>query len=184
LQAAHRCLRGQFTPSEVAALLRHWGLPAPDPVRLALAGAADEPPIQLDPADGVAWLEGCRYLRNQLLPDSDVMSMASALELRLPFVDATLQRQLSPIIPSLRLAPGKALLQASVPELPEWFKNRPKQGFRFPFQLWLDDPASPLNLQVPSTPAGLDLSPWYRRWNLMVLETWLRDHLAIDLQHP
>jgi asparagine synthase (glutamine-hydrolysing) len=184
LQAAHRCLRGQFTPSEVVALLRHWGLPAPDPVRLALVGAADEPPIQLNQADGVAWLEGCRYLRNQLLPDSDVMSMASALELRLPFVDATLQRQLSPIIPSLRLAPGKALLQASVPELPEWFKNRPKQGFRFPFQLWLDDPASPLNLQVPSTPAGLDLRPWYRRWNLMVLETWLRDHLAIDLQHP
>jgi asparagine synthase (glutamine-hydrolysing) len=138
----------------------------------------------VDPADGVAWLEGCRYLRNQLLPDSDTMAMASALELRLPFVDATLQSRLAPIAPSLRLARGKALLQASVPELPGWFTQRPKQGFRFPFQLWLDDPASPLDLRVPSTPKGLDLGPWYRRWSLMVLASWLRDHLAIDLPRP
>jgi asparagine synthase (glutamine-hydrolysing) len=132
----------------------------------------------------VAWLEGCRYLRNQLLPDSDVMAMATALELRLPYVDATLQRRLATVGPELRLASGKALLQASVPELPEWFTNRPKQGFRFPFQLWLDDPDSELDLRLPSTPAGLDLQPWYRRWNLMVLGIWLRDHLAIDLHQP
>jgi asparagine synthase (glutamine-hydrolysing) len=138
----------------------------------------------LDPAEGVAWLEGSRYLRNQLLPDSDAMAMSTALELRIPYVDATLQEQIAPIVPSLRLAPGKALLQASIPELPTWFTNRPKQGFRFPFQLWLDDPKSPLALRVPSTPTGLDLQPWYRRWNLMVLETWLRHHLAIDLPHP
>ena len=182
LQAAHRCLRGQFTTPEVEALMRHWGLPAPQGF---LARASDDaPPDGLDPTEGVAWLEGSRYLRNQLLPDSDAMAMATALELRLPYVDATLQGQLAPIIPSVRLAPAKALLQASVPELPAWFTNRPKQGFRFPFQLWLDDPQSPLALRVPSTPAGLDLRPWYRRWNLMVLESWLRHHLAIDLPHP
>jgi len=107
--------------------------------------------------------------------------MAHALELRLPYVDATLQRRLAAVAPQLRLASGKALLQASVPELPAWFTDRPKQGFRFPFQLWLDDPESGLDLRLPSTPAGLDLQPWYRRWNLMVLATWLRDHLAIDL---
>jgi len=182
LQAAHRCLRGQFTTPEVGALMRHWGLPIPRSL-LARAGN-EEPPDGLDPTDGVAWLEGCRYLRNQLLPDSDGMAMATALELRLPYVDATLQGQLAPIVPSIRLAPGKALLQASLPELPGWFTNRPKQGFRFPFQLWLDDPQSPLALRVPSTPAGLDLRPWYRRWNLMVLESWLRYHLAIDLPLP
>ena len=71
LQAAHRCLRGQFTPPEVRRLLDHWGLAsAPD---RSLAGA-DEPPAGLADADAVAWLEGRRYLRNQLLPDSDVMS--------------------------------------------------------------------------------------------------------------
>jgi asparagine synthase (glutamine-hydrolysing) len=182
LQAAHRCLRGQFTPPEVARLLRHWGLASPAGPTLAAAAAAEEPPAGLAEADAVAWLEGCRYLRNQLLPDSDVMAMAHALELRIPFVDATLQRRLAVVAPELRLASGKALLQASVPELPSWFLNRPKQGFRFPFQLWLDDPSSGLDLGVPSTPDGLDLRPWYRRWNLMVLASWLRTHLEIELQ--
>ena len=58
------------------------------------------------------------------------------------------------------------------------------QGFRFPFQLWLDATDSGLQLQIPSTPAGLDLRPWYRRWNLMVLQHWLHHHLAIDLPNP
>jgi asparagine synthase (glutamine-hydrolysing) len=162
--------------------MRHWGLPSPQGISIEAGGEA--PPDGLDLAESVAWLEGSRYLRNQLLPDSDVMAMATALELRLPYVDATLQGQIAPIVPSLRLASGKALLQASIHELPAWFTNRPKQGFRFPFQLWLDDPQSPLALRVPSTPAGLDLRPWYRRWNLMVLESWLRHHLAIDLPQP
>lgn len=184
LQAAHRCLRGLFTPAEVTALLRHWGLPCPSGAAMAEAAAGEEPPAQLDEADAVAWLEGCRYLRNQLLPDSDVMAMRHALELRLPYVDATLQQRLAPLPAELRLAAGKALLRESVPELPGWFTDRPKQGFRFPFQLWLDDPASGLDLRVPSTPGGLDLSPWYRRWSLMVLAAWLRTHLEIELLPP
>jgi asparagine synthase (glutamine-hydrolysing) len=73
------------------------------------------------------------------------------------------------------------MLQAAVPELPAWFSQRPKQGFRFPFQLWLDDPASGLDLRLPDLPPGLDLRPWYRRWNLMVLEHWLRVHLGMEL---
>jgi asparagine synthase (glutamine-hydrolysing) len=68
-----------------------------------------------------------------------------------------------------------------MPELPDWFLHRPKQGFRFPFQLWLDDPASPLALRLPATPQGLDLTPWYRRWSLMVLQQWLEVHLGISL---
>lgn len=174
---AYRCVRSLFTALEVNQLLTHWGL---KPGNAGTGMALQEPPPGSD-LDAVAWLEGTRYLRNQLLPDSDVMAMAAALELRLPFVDARLQNALAPIPASMRLAPGKALLQQAVPELPEWFKQRPKQGFRFPFQLWLDDPASRLTLRLPGTPAGLDLAPWYRRWSLMVLEQWLRQHLAIEL---
>jgi hypothetical protein len=46
------------------------------------------------PVDGwhaVHHLETALYLRNQLLRDSDWASMASSLELRVPFVDAWLQ---------------------------------------------------------------------------------------------
>ncbi|MEI6031830.1 MAG: asparagine synthase (glutamine-hydrolyzing) [Synechococcaceae cyanobacterium ELA739] len=175
--AAHRCFRGLFAPSEIASLLRHWGLD----------GAHVAPPIKSEPAglqaaDTVAWLEGTTYLRNQLLPDSDVMAMASGLELRLPLVDASLQRRLSPLPSELRLAAGKPLLAKAVPELPGWFLDRPKQGFRFPFQLWLDDPTTPLPLHLPCTPANLDLRPWYRRWALMVLQHWLQEHLNLSLE--
>jgi asparagine synthase (glutamine-hydrolysing) len=175
--SAHRCFRGLFAPTEISSLFQHWGL---DGANVSLPITTE--PAGLQAADAVAWLEGTTYLRNQLLPDSDVMAMASGLELRLPLVDVSLQRQLSPLPAALRLAPGKELLARAVPELPSWFLNRPKQGFRFPFQLWLDDPAAPLPLLLPSTPPALDLRPWYRRWALMVLQHWLQEHLSLSLE--
>jgi len=175
LAASYSSYRGLFTPHEIAALLRHWGL---DPEPLA---PEQNPPSHLHPLDQVAWLEGSRYLRQQLLPDADAMTMAHGLELRVPFVDAHLQQTLAVIPASQRLASGKALLAASVPELPAWFRERPKQGFRFPFQLWLDDPSQPLPLELPPVPPGIDLHPWYRRWSLMVLQQWLHTHLNLSL---
>ncbi|MCP9837702.1 asparagine synthase (glutamine-hydrolyzing) [Cyanobium sp. N.Huapi 1H5] len=184
LGEAYGCFRGLFSPAETERLLAHWGLGA-DPAVPAVAhggsGGGRGSGAVPGGREGVAWLEGTRYLRNQLLPDSDVMAMAAGLELRLPLVDAQLQRRLAPIPAALRLAEGKQLLARSVPELPDWFLNRPKQGFRFPFQLWLDDPASPLALRLPSTPRGIDLAPWYRRWSLMVLQHWLEAHLGLSL---
>ncbi|MEB3199697.1 MAG: asparagine synthase (glutamine-hydrolyzing) [Synechococcaceae cyanobacterium] len=180
LNAAYRCFRGHFAPAEIAALLQRWGLA--DGQALAAAQADGlEPPAGLEPREAVAWLEGRHYLRQQLLPDSDVLAMAAGLELRLPLVDAHLQRRLAVIPARWRLAGGKALLRQAVPELPEWYLRRPKQGFRFPFQQWLDDPDQPLELRLPPTPAGLDLGPWYRRWSLMVLQHWLRRQIGIDL---
>ncbi|MEA5410312.1 asparagine synthase-related protein, partial [Synechococcus sp. BA-120 BA3] len=179
LAEAYGCFRGLFSPAETGRLLAHWGFrPEPAAIGAATGSGGGEPP---GGREGVAWLEGTRYLRNQLLPDSDGMAMAAGLELRLPLVDAQLQRRLAPIPAALRLAEGKQLLARSVPELPDWFLNRPKQGFRFPFQLWLDDPASPLALRLPSTPRGIDLTPWYRRWSLMVLQHWLEVHLGLSL---
>ncbi len=178
LGRAYGCFRGLFSPTETDRLLAHWGLSASPGTPGAGEAAEGEAPAG---TEGVAWLEGTRYLRNQLLPDSDVMAMAAGLELRLPLVDAQLQRRLAPIPAALRLAQGKQLLASSVPELPDWFLNRPKQGFRFPFQLWLDDPASPLALRLPATPRGIDLAPWYRRWSLMVLQHWMEVHLGVSL---
>lgn len=175
LAAAYSSYRGLFTPREIAALQRHWGL---DPEPLA---PEQNPPSHLHALDQVAWLEGSRYLRQQLLPDADAMTMAHGLELRVPFVDAQLQQTLAVIPAPQRLASGKALLAAAVPELPAWFSERPKQGFRFPFQLWLDDPSQPLPLELPPVPPGIDLHPWYRRWSLMVLQQWLQTHLNLSL---
>lgn len=175
LAAAYSCYRGLFSPREIATLLRHWGLD-PEPLASDL-----NPPSHLHALDQVAWLEGSRYLRQQLLPDADAMTMAHGLELRVPFVDAQLQQTLAVIPAAQRLASGKALLAAAVPELPAWFSKRPKQGFRFPFQLWLNGPSEPLPMQMPAVPPGIDLHPWYRRWSLMVLQQWIATHLHKDL---
>lgn len=179
LARAYRAQRGFFSPREVNQLLRHWG-DAEATWRFAAEELA-EPPAALQGREAVAWLEGSRYLRNQLLPDSDVMAMAAGLELRLPLVDATLQSRLAAIPAQFRLLPEKGLLRQAVPELPGWFTDRPKQGFRFPFQLWLDTPGNGLASQLPPVPPGLDLRPWYRRWTLMVLDHWLRQWLGITL---
>ena len=177
--AAHLCQRGLFAPIEVQLLLRHWQLEAADP-------AEDTTSISFPSlADEIAWLESRRYMGQQLLRDSDVFSMAHGLELRLPLVDAQLLEELTPIPAAQRLASGKQLLQQAVPEILERLPLEAKRGFSFPFQRWFEQPDSPMRpgavLPMPSTPNGMDLSPWARRWSLIVLRHWLDSHVGLEL---
>ena len=57
-------------------------------------------------------------------------------------------------------------------ELPEWVVNRPKKGFHFPFESWMDDEFGDYfhNLNIPD---NIPLKPWYRRWSLAILKYWL-----------
>ncbi len=123
------------------------------------------------PEDEVSFLELSCYMRNQLLRDSDVMSMNWGLELRVPFVDRTLLERVSSIPSNIRLAPGKKLLIQAVPELPDWVFNRRKQGFAFPFQQWMLGEWQEYfyNINVPN---HISLDHWYRRWCLVVLQHW------------
>ena len=184
--AAHACLRGLFAPAEVARLLEAWGLPqSPAP---AWSSSHPDPGSNPFPelGDAVAWLETSRYMGQQLLRDSDSYSMAHGLELRLPFVDARLFRAIASIPALFRLASGKRLLQNAVPELQQALPKQAKRGFSFPFQPWFDRSDSPLRPgsaahPLPSVPDGLDLSPWARRWGLLVLRHWLQQHLDLEL---
>lgn len=196
---AHRTLRGLFTAQEVEAIFRHWGLPPAAPHAALHAAAHGEPLAGLedaDPqpgterfpqlADAIAWLESTAYMGQQLLRDSDTYSMAHGLELRIPFVDAELFRALAPLPAASRLAAGKRLLQEAVPEVHQAVPPEAKKAFAFPFNVWFDQPDAPLRpgsaaYPLPPLPADLDLSPWARRWGLMVLRHWLREHLQIEM---
>ena len=166
--AAHQSLRGIFSNTEALALTNKYGLSAPKKLK------TDE--IEANSIlDSISNLEITTYMRNQLLRDSDVMSMAWGLELRVPFVDFKLVQTLAKIPASIRLRQGKKLLIESVPEIPQWVIDRPKQGFRFPFDQWYSDSWSEQNLSI-TPPSWIHLTPWYRRWSLVVLDGWIKRH--------
>jgi len=166
--AAHQSLRGIYSNTEALALTEKYGL---SPLNTINAEEIETNSL----LDTISKLELTTYMRNQLLRDSDVMSMAWSLELRVPFVDFKLVQTLAKIPASIRLKQGKKLLTESVPEIPQWVIDRPKQGFSFPFDQWFSDSWSEQNLSI-TPPSWIHLTPWYRRWSLVVLDGWIKRH--------
>jgi asparagine synthase (glutamine-hydrolysing) len=87
----------------------------------------------------VAALELAWYMRNQLLRDADWAGMAHSLEVRVPYVDAFLFREMAPWLAS-GAAPEKADAVAVAREpLPREVAERPKTGFAVPVRDWITD---------------------------------------------
>jgi asparagine synthase (glutamine-hydrolysing) len=170
MPAAYWAMRGTFTPAEVERLAAVYLGELPQTPEIY--GSSGDVPAQPTPADEVSYLELTRYMRNQLLRDSDVMSMAWGLELRVPFVDRPLFEVLARIPAAVRLRAGKKLLLEAVREVPEWVWNRPKQGFVFPFAAWMMEERQDMFARLDlASPVGLQT--WYRRWCLFALESFL-----------
>jgi asparagine synthase (glutamine-hydrolysing) len=167
--AAYWAMRGIFTPKEVNLLLRRYGCPRVS----GQAAIALHVPPQPTLEDEVSYLEMTRYMRNQLLRDSDVMSMAWSLELRVPFVDSRLIESIQRIPAALRLAKGKRILLDAVPEIPQWVRERPKQGFTFPFRDWISREWQDVFRRIERT-TPVRLKSWYRTWCLFALENFLQ----------
>jgi asparagine synthase (glutamine-hydrolysing) len=169
--AAYWAMRSFFTPAEVRRLVEYYtGLDCDRSDRELLSGTV---PAQPTPQDIVGYLETTRYMRNQLLRDSDVMSMAHGLELRVPLVDRALVDQVGRIPAAIRYGPGKRLLLDAVPEIPAWVASQPKRGFRFPFDRWIGSEWSDQFWQLEQT-SPVRLGNWYRRWTLFTLERCLQ----------
>lgn len=166
--AAYRSFRGIFSNGEATQIAAQF---LPDRRLCRELDNTDETSDFPSIADEVSLLEISQYMRNQLLRDSDVMSMAWGLELRVPFVDQLFVQTIASIPSSIRLSRGKQLLIEAVPELPTWVVNRPKQGFFFPFQDWLEGEWSNYLPQV-DCPKNISLHAWYRRWSLAILQNW------------
>lgn len=169
LANAYQTYRGIFTHREAAALTAGYLGEGVTPLAL---------PPQLDhdldptPADGVSRLELTHYVRNQLLRDGDVMSMASGLELRTPFLDAGVVDAVTRLPASIRLQPGKALLRRAVPELPPWIAGQPKRCFQFPFARWVDGEwQDAFTVRAHAHPAPAET--WYRQWCVFSMESWM-----------
>ncbi len=137
------------------------------------------------------------YLQAMLLPDSDTFSMASSVELRVPFVDPYVFSATSEITCGPNKMSGKAVIGAALsdPYL-EDLAARPKRGFSLPMEAWLTGPLAPLVAVAaePGAPvwsvidravavrAGLLSSRprrrWAETWAFTVLNAWLETWAA------
>jgi len=78
------------------------------------------------------------YMQNTLLRDTDQMSMASSLEVRVPFLDHKLVEYVYNVSDKFKYPhTQKKLLIDSLNILPDEVVNRPKMGFLLPWDVWL-----------------------------------------------
>ena len=94
----------------------------------------------LDAFNKACNLESNLYMQNQLLKDSDYMSMWHGIEVRVPFLDKELIElayQINAGIKAFRGQKKYLLIHALGDKLPREIWDRPKMGFTFPFESWL-----------------------------------------------
>jgi len=155
---------------------------------------------KLQPVAGVSWLEMRTYMASTLLRDTDAVSMAQSLEVRVPLLDTPVVEFVGSLPDDARRRPGaqKALLVEALGDLlpPEILAQR-KRTFTLPWEEWLRgplrarmeasfaDPAPPLAAYL--RPGGVrsvwtdflaEKTTWSRPWSLYVLNEWCRRHLA------
>jgi asparagine synthase (glutamine-hydrolysing) len=132
---AYLLKRGLYLPQELPSLLGHEA--AEEGLRRLAIETRIAGAIEPDPQTAygrVATLEAAMYMRNQLLRDTDWASMAHSVEVRTPLVDASLLRQLAPLL----LARGSECKQGLAAVLPRWLREQPKRGFFVPLAEWAD----------------------------------------------
>ena len=148
----------------------------------------------------VSYAESRAYMHDVLLRDVDQMSMAHALEVRVPLLDHRLASYVV-ALPDRWKVNGrgqKPLLTRSLKRpLPQEIARAPKRGFALPFETWLGGPLRPFcerhlgergldgrGLFKPGEARRLwtrylDRAPgvtWSRVWTLVAFNAWLEHH--------
>lgn len=131
-------IRGLFIPKEVAKIL---DIPEKevnsvlDKFRFQISNLSISNTI-----DWLSYMEISFYLQNQLLKDTDFMSMYHSVETRVPFLDHVLVDYIASVNPSMKIdgnIPKPLLIKSLQNMLPNEVVFRKKQGFTFPFDAWI-----------------------------------------------
>ena len=138
------------------------------------------------------------YVTSRLLRDTDAMSMAHSIEVRVPLLDDNLVEHVISL-PSLSKSPlgypKRLLIESTRDLLPDFVLNRRKQGFQLPMEVWmrneLEDVVKDVFSQDSIKQRGLFneremsklLSMFEQNqvtydviWKFVTLELWLREH--------
>lgn len=152
-----------------------------------------------DPVNRASAFELQTYMLSTLLRDTDQMSMAHALEVRVPLIDHKLVEFLFTLPGRCKLETGqpKPLLTRPLKDLlPSECVHRPKMGFELPFKTWLMESlheeirksfceGTSRDEAWPFDPSGLrELNDqflggrisWSRVWSIFILRQWMKRH--------
>lgn len=170
----------------------------PDAVAVDVRSQLDHTDDQhLGTLSQVSVAELSTYLPDVLLRDTDQMSMAHALEVRVPFLDPHLTNFVLGIPDAVKYpyTPKKLLTDALGDLLPREVTHRPKMGFTLPWDHWMRDQlrtfcearmkalagrpqfdANGVNALWQRFITGDPAVTWSRVWMLVVLEEWLQSN--------
>ncbi len=183
-------------PQHVKGLLGLKSLPT-DAIKEILATELSDGASQLPELSKVSIAEMSTYMQNVLLRDADQMSMAVALEVRVPFLDYELVEYVLGINDEFKKPhfPKKLLVDSLQGLLPDEIVHRKKMGFVFPWNVWLKKELKPLcekNIQQLAKRDFIEqeylLNAWERfqkgdaqvrwldMWLCTVLESWMNQN--------
>jgi asparagine synthase (glutamine-hydrolysing) len=200
LATMYPVVRQVLSPSQRRELLnkqwqqfdRQW----PDPY-VDLLHTAFQKTARTDLFAQISYAEGRTYMHDVLLRDTDQMSMAHSLEVRVPLLDHKLVEYLMGVPDSYKRPNGtpKPLLVESLSGLlPQDVVHRPKQGFTLPFVHWMrtalrnycEERLHPQRIGSRGIFDAGEISKlwrrfiggsqevsWSRLWILVALEEWL-----------
>src|SRR5579862_7708371 len=167
-----------------------------DPTWLSWLERTADQARELEPIAGISWLEMRTYMASTLLRDTDSVSMACSLEVRVPLLDTPLVEFMCTLPDAARVRPDipKALLRAALEGLlPAEIFQQKKRTFTLPWEDWMRTALKPriensfANL-APALASHLHSAgvqtvwnnflqgetTWSRPWSLYVLNEWCR----------
>jgi len=160
-------LRGFFTPDDISELL---GISIAEVDETLKSMDIPFLPEHLEPEEQASWLETNLFMQNQLLKDTDSMSMQHGIEVRVPFLDQDLIELLKNIPNDIKFKADKPkglLVDSFINLIPRKIWDRPKMGFTFPFQYWLKDNAYFLaNMELKQNEKANNLMADFKAGNL------------------
>lgn len=189
--------RQLFSWEEISGLRENCGLRSADrgfrESGVDTRNSQSDIPVDVINAISICELQG--YMANTLLRDTDQMSMAHSLEVRVPFVDKEVVSLVLGLKGEWKLNGGRPkplLLDAVWDLLPEEIWRRRKMGFVLPFERWMHTVLKAEMIETFSDGSSLkamgigetgreiwqsfDRTPkkerWARPWSLYVLKRW------------
>jgi asparagine synthase (glutamine-hydrolysing) len=205
LESIYRGVARAFD-AEAAAMLQPNGAADANEIVDSLLAPHWEPTRGMSPLRRMLYLDSRVWLPDDLLVKADKMTMAHAIELRVPFLDHELMEHAWSLPDHLKIhnGVGKALLRkAAVGRVPQAILDRPKMGFGTPTAAWLRGGLRELahdaltdgrslarerfdlafvRSLLARHEAGADLSA--ELWPLVVLELWHKNFSARPMPEP